>query len=265
MNSLPTVFVSHGAPTLALAPGATGAAWAALGAELPKPRAVLAISAHWETVAPEVGSTERPETIHDFYGFPEPLFQLQYPAPGAPWLAERVRQLVEAAGLSIVVDGRRGIDHGTWVPLRSMYPNADVPVVQISVQTRLGPRHHFELGRALAALPGEGVLVLGSGNMTHNLREVVWGVDDPARVPAYVPAFQNWVRERLAAHESEDLIGYRSRAPEAARAHPTEEHFLPLFVAWGAAGSISTPERRFAGITEGVLAMDVYAFHRSSG
>ena len=201
MTSLPTVFVSHGAPTLALAPGATGAVWAALGADLPKPKAILAVSAHWETSDPEVNSTQRPATIHDFYSFPEPLFQLQYPAPGAPWLAERVRQLVEAAGMSIVVDGSRGIDHGTWVPLRSMAPKADVPVAQLSVQTRLGTKHHYELGRALATLGGEGVLVLGSGSMTHNLREVKWGVEDPAFVPAYVTEFQSWVAERLATHQ----------------------------------------------------------------
>jgi 4,5-DOPA dioxygenase extradiol len=231
-----------------------------LGAALPRPKAVLAVSAHWETVSPEVSSTERPETIHDFYGFPEPLFQLQYPAPGAPWLAEKVRQLVEAAGLPISVDGRRGIDHGTWVPMRSMYPQADVTVVQLSVQTRLGPRHHWELGNALASLPGEGVLVLGSGSMTHNLREVMWGVDDPARVPKYVTEFQAWVADRLRENAVNDLIAYRAKAPEGARAHPTEEHFLPFFVALGGAGPHPTDERRFSGITEGVLARDIYTF-----
>lgn len=264
MNPLPTIFLSHGAPTLALAPGATGSAWVRLAASLPTPRAVLAVSAHWETASPEVNSTDRPETIHDFYGFPEPLFQIQYPAPGAPWLAERVRQLVEAAGLPIVVDGRRGIDHGTWVPMRSMYSGADVAVAQLSVQTRLGPRHHFELGRALAGLPAEGVLVVGSGGMTHNLREVVWGVEDLARVPSYVTDFQGWVADRLAKDEVDDLVDYRTKGPEASRAHPTEEHFLPLFVALGAAGPHPSAERKFAGITEGVLAMDVYTFHSSN-
>jgi 4,5-DOPA dioxygenase extradiol len=260
VNALPTVFVSHGAPTLALAPGATGDAWEALASDLPKPKAVLAVSAHWETASPEVSSTQHPQTIHDFYGFPEPLFQLQYPAPGAPWLAERVRVLLEAAGIPILVDGNRGIDHGTWVPMGSMYPQADVPVVQLSVQTRLGPKHHVELGRALSSLASEGVLILGSGSMTHNLREVRWGVDDPASAPAYVGAFQTWVQEALEARRTEDLIAYRTLAPEAPRAHPTEEHFFPLFVAWGAAGLHPKPVRRFAGITEGVLAMDVYTF-----
>jgi len=265
MNPLPTVFLSHGAPTLALAPGATGTAWAALGSELPRPKAVLMVSAHWETVSPEVSSTERPETIHDFFGFPEPLFRLQYPAPGAPWLAKRVRHLVEAAGLSIVVDGRRGIDHGAWVPMLSMYPEADVPVVQLAVQTRLGPKHHFELGMALASLPAEGVLIVGSGSMTHNLREVMWGVEDPAQVPAYVTAFQSWVGDRLTGDKVDELLDYRDRAPEAARAHPTEEHFLPLFVPWGAAGDRPAVKRRFGGVTEGVLAMDVYTFQGAGG
>ncbi len=260
MTTLPTVFVSHGSPMLALDAGRTGEAWRTLAAGLPRPRAVLMVSAHWGSLAPKLNTTARPETIHDFGGFTEPLYQVQYPAPGAPWLAERGAELLAAAGLPATLDAQRGIDHGAWVPLKLMYPDADVPVAQLSLQPRQGPAHHYQLGRALQSLRDEGVLIVGSGSLTHNLYEVYFGVEDGPRIPAYVPAFQQWMHEHLLADEVEQLLHYRELAPAAARAHPTEEHLLPIYVALGAAGEHPAVARRYAGITEGVLAMDIYTF-----
>ena len=267
MSSLPTAFVSHGSPLLALKTGRTGAAWHRLAAELPRPASILMISAHWDGPRPAVSAAAKPQTIHDFYGFPEPLYRIEYPAPGAPALARRVHDLLAAAGFTAEIDSERGLDHGAWVPLREMYPGADIPVTQLSVQSRLGPEHHYRLGLALSALPGEDVLVIGSGSLTHNLREVIslMGVEDAPDLTAYVGAFQDWMHDRLVARDFEALLDYRRRAPEAARAHPTEEHLVPLYVAYGAAGNAPQTVRHHAGITEGVLAMDVYTFAPTAG
>lgn len=190
MSLLPTVFISHGSPMHALDAGAAGEAWRRLGDTLPRPRAILIASAHWEASMPMLGGAPKPETIHDFYGFPEPLYRIRYPAPGAPLVAQRAQQLLLSAGLPSAIDDVRGLDHGAWSPLLHMYPEADVPVVQLSVQTALGAAHHLALGRALAPLAGEGVLVIGSGHMTHNLREWMRGTypDAPA---AYVHEFRD--------------------------------------------------------------------------
>ncbi|AXQ30014.1 dioxygenase [Solimonas sp. K1W22B-7] len=257
MTRLPAVFVSHGSPLLALGAGATGAAWRELAAALPRPRAVVVASAHWLSSAPAVGTAEQPQTIHDFGGFPEPLFRIRYPAPGAPAVARRVAGLLAEAGFG-VQGVERGLDHGVWVPLREFYPQADIPVVPLALQPRLGPAHHYRLGQALAALRDEGVLLLGSGSLTHNLHEVRW--EETGEVAPYVAEFQQWFEQRLRVGDMEALLDYRRRAPQAARAHPTEEHLLPLFVALGAAGEGARAERRFGGVTHEVLAMDVYQF-----
>jgi 4,5-DOPA dioxygenase extradiol len=246
---------------LALDGGPTAKAWRALAAGIPAPRAVLVISAHWETAAPAVTAAVAPSTIHDFGGFPQPLYEIQYPAPGAPWLGARVSDLLAAANLPAAIDAARGIDHGAWVPLREMYPQADVPVVQLALQTHLGAAHHYRLGQALAGLASEGVLIVGSGSLTHNLRDMIPGVSEGSpRVPAYVPAFQDWMHDRVMARDAQALLEYRRRAPAAARAHPSEEHLFPLHVVLGAAGERSVPRRPYAAITEGALAMDVYTF-----
>lgn len=261
MTALPAVFVSHGSPMLALDGGRTAIAWRVLAADMPTPRAVLMVSAHWDTAAPTVSAAASPATIHDFGGFPQPLYEIQYPAPGAPWLAERVRDLLVAANLPATINATRGIDHGAWVPLREMYPEADVPVVQLALQTHLGAVHHYRLGQALAGLQNEGVLIIGSGSLTHNLRDMIPGVSEGSpRVPAYVPAFADWMHDKVMAHDVDALVDYRMRAPAAARAHPSEEHLFPLHVVLGAAGSASVPRRTYWGITEGALAMDVYTF-----
>lgn len=256
---LPTLFLSHGSPMHAIDPGAVRAAWQDIARALPRPRALLMASAHWETNLPMLTGNPRPETIHDFYGFPKPLYEVQYPARGAPEVAQRTLALLKAAGFTAAVDGCRGLDHGAWSPLLHMYPAADVPVLQVSVQTPLGPRHHIELGRALAPLAGEGILIVGSGHMTHNLRDRT-GDEDAGPPAAYAREFQGWVKDRIDRHALDDLANYRSLNANGVRAHPTDEHFLPLFVALGAASPDYKPRRLYDGIEMGALAMDAYRF-----
>jgi 4,5-DOPA dioxygenase extradiol len=258
---LPSLFVSHGSPMLALSPVPARDFLAGLGAALGRPKAILVASAHWETERPMVNAVDRNETIHDFFGFPQPLYDLRYPAPGDPALAERIADLLCAAGLPAGIDRRRGLDHGAWVPLLLGYPDADVPVLQVSVQSALGPAHHLDVGRALAPLREEGVLVIGSGSFTHDLsrfRGQAW--DSPEA--ADVTAFADWMDKALVEGRRCDLLTYRHKAPHAATEHPTEEHLLPLFVAMGAAGEGARAERLHHSTSHGVLRMDAYAFHQ---
>ena len=255
---LPSVFISHGSPMHALQPGAAGAAWQALGRRLPRPRAILIASAHWETGVPMLTGSAQPETIHDFFGFPEPLYGLQYPARGAPEVARSAQALLKEAGFAAGIDGSRGLDHGAWAPLLYAYPEADVPVVQLSVQPALGPAHHIAVGRALRGLADENVLVVGSGHLTHNLRD--WDRSGRAQPLPYAREFQDWVKKAIDAGDLNALADYRSRSPHGVRAHPTDEHFLPLFVALGAAPAKLHAERIFDAIESGALAMDAYVF-----
>jgi 4,5-DOPA dioxygenase extradiol len=258
---LPTLFVSHGAPTLPLTPAPARDFLAGLGERFSKPSAVLVVSAHWETARPTVNAVATNATIHDFFGFPQPLYDLGYAAPGSPALADRVADLLAEAGLPCAIDSSRGLDHGAWVPLLLMYPAADIPVVQLSLQPALGVAHHLALGRALAALRSEGVLVIGSGSFTHDLSEFRTYRDAlDAPEPAWVSEFANWFDAALHERRTADLIAYRRLAPFAAKNHPTEEHLLPLFTALGAAGDDPAIDRLHASITHGVLRMDVYAF-----
>lgn len=259
MTRQPALFVSHGAPTLALEPGPTRGFLAQLGAGLERPEAILVMSAHWETAAPAVSAATQPETIHDFHGFPEALYRMRYPAPGAPELARRVQQLMSAAGLDAAAPPDRGLDHGAWVPLMLMFPDADIPVAQIAVQTPLGPAHHHRLGESLRPLRDDGVLVIGSGSVTHNLGE--FGrhrYDSPP--PAWVGDFNEWLATSLVSGDTGKLLDYRSKAPHAARNHPTEEHLLPLFAAYGAGTPGARPQRLHAGYTYGVIGMDAWRF-----
>ena len=258
MVPLPSVFISHGSPMHALEAGPAGTAWAALGRRLGKPKAIVIASAHWESNLPMVTGAERPQTIHDFSGFPEPLYRIHYTAPGAPAVAQKAVQLLKKHGLTAAVDGCRGLDHGAWAPLLYMYPDADVPVVQISLQPELGTRHHLNLGRALRPLEEDNVLVIGSGHMTHNLRDWSRGRGEPQ---PYAQEFSDWVKDRVENHELDTLADYRSRAPHGARAHPTDEHFLPLFFALGAARDDYKAERIYSAIDSGVLSMDAYLFN----
>jgi 4,5-DOPA dioxygenase extradiol len=232
---------------------------AGLGAELGKPKAILVASAHWETDRLAVSIAERPETIHDFCGFPPALYESRYAAPGAPDAARRAAELVEGAGMTAVLDAGRGLDHGAWVPLQLMYPEADVPVAQISIESHLGPRRQLEVGRALAPLRDDGVMIMGSGNLSHDLSGMQRGaVDAPA--PGWVADFADWVCDAVAADRLDDLADYRRAAPHGERNHPTEDHFLPLFTAIGAGGPGARGERLHASYSYAVLAMDAYAF-----
>jgi len=260
MSQLPTLFLSHGSPMNAASRTASSDAWAALGAALPRPRAVLIASAHWETALPMLTGSDKPETIHDFGGFPDELYRIRYAAPGAPEVAQEAVSLLKDAGITAGVNGCRGLDHGAWVPLRWMYPDGDVPVVQVSLQPELGSAHHVELGRALAPLAEKGVLIVGSGHATHNLRDWMMNRGNGAPV-AYAEAFATWLSQRLEAHDTAALVDYLQQAPDAARAHPSSEHYLPLLVAWGAAGDSAKVERQSTGFEGGVLANDMYLFH----
>ena len=256
---LPSLFLSHGAPTLPLTDTPARAFLRELGGMLPRPKAILVISAHWETMIPTVSAVTRNDTIHDFGGFPRALYELQYPAAGSPSEAARVSELLRASGLDCKIDNQRGLDHGAWVPLLLMYPQADIPVLQLSIQPHLGTRHHLSMGRALAPLRKEGVLVIGSGSMTHDLSEFRGhGANDPA--PDWVNSFANWIDASLTSGATDDLLDYRRKAPFAAKNHPTEEHLLPLHVALGAAGAEARAERLHASSTYSILRMDVYAF-----
>ncbi len=251
----PVLFVSHGAPDLLLHPGATGALWSALGRTLPRPTAILAISAHWESRQPRVGAAAKPATLHDFGGFPRPLYTLQYPAPGAVRLANRVQSLLEAAGQAIAIDPQRGLDHGAWAPLKLIHPAADIPVSQLSIQPQAGPAWHRQLGALLRPLRDEGVLLLASGAITHNF---AW-LSEPG-APAYPPAveFAQWLGHALIDAGASGPLAYRATAPHGQAAHPTEEHLLPLFVAWGASDDGDRAMRLTPEFTYGGLAMDAY-------
>jgi 4,5-DOPA dioxygenase extradiol len=267
MRRLPSLFVSHGSPMMALEPSPARTFLAGLGARLPRPRAILVVSAHhdaaFEGGHATVTASPAPPTIHDFGGFPDELFAMRYPAPGDPALAGRIVDLLGAHGLPVIADPERGLDHGAWVPLSLAYPAADIPVVQLSIASNASPEWHFALGRALAPLRDEGVLIVGSGSITHNLRAYFTTrppIDAPA--PAWVRGFTDWIADRFAAGAVDDVLHAVERAPHGKDNHPTPDHILPLFVAMGAgaeAGGL-TAERLHDSTTYAVLAMDVYAF-----
>jgi 4,5-DOPA dioxygenase extradiol len=207
-----------------------------------------------------LGSAPNPDTIHDFWGFPPELDALSYPAPGGPELAREAARAIESAGLPVRLDPARGLDHGAWVPLSLMFPQADLPVIPLSIQGSAGPHWAWRLGLALAPLAAQGLLVVGSGNLTHNLGDWREVARAGGASPAYVRGFADWVHDRLAEGDLQALLDYRRRTPLGTRAHPTEEHLLPLFLALGAAGPGARAERFHTGIDESVLAMDAWAF-----
>jgi 4,5-DOPA dioxygenase extradiol len=225
----PVLFLAHGAPTLAL-DAAKGAEFASWGRSLNRPKALLVLSAHWTIAGPTLGTSTSRALIYDFNGFPPPLYQVQYPAPGAPDLARRVTALL---GLTLAQRQEgRGLDHGVWVPLVHMFPEANVPVLQLSLPIHESPQALFDLGRRLAPLRREGVVIAGSGNLTHNLRRI----DPTARQPpAFAREFDDWCRESLQKRDVDAIVQFRSRAPALRENHPTDEHFLPLLLSLGAA------------------------------
>lgn len=259
---LPTLFVSHGAPTLAIEDSPAHQFLTEFGQTLGKPRAILMLSAHFDLSVATITTSTAPETIHDFGGFPKALYDIAYPAPGYPDLARRVADLLQAGGIPIREDATRGLDHGAWVPLLLMYPDADVPVVQLSIDSRQGATYHFRLGELLRPLRDEGVLIVGSGGATHNLRYMFQPAPgDPT--PEWVIGFRDWLAETVENDHRDDLAYYRERGPFATQNHPTEEHFLPLLASMGATEPGELCQRIHESESFGVLAMDSYLFGMS--
>ncbi len=259
MSKFPSIFVSHGSPMILLGDTPARDFLSGFGQELGRPKAILIASAHFESRAPQLTADAQPAMIYDFGGFPRPLFEMQYPAPGAPDLATRAAQMLGAVGMDAQPVQNRGFDHGTWVPLKLMYRQADIPVVQISVQTQMCAAHHIAMGRALAPLREEGVLIIGSGSLTHNLYELRRaGGDLPP--PEWVSGFADWTHDTLAEGRADDLAAWASSAPFARENHPSAEHFLPLPFAYGAAGEGAKGRRVHTSCEYGVLMMDAYVF-----
>lgn len=262
-TSFPLLFVSHGAPMFAIEPGLAGKHLAELGRELPRPEAIVILSPHWMTASGvSVTASTAPPTIHDFGGFPDALYQIQYPAPGAPALAATIVEMLQASGWSSSLSLDRGLDHGAWVPLLYLAPDADIPVVQVSMPASLDTRQAWKLGQALKPLRDMNVLIVASGSLTHNLYEFRGATKHGAQ---YVKDFASWTAKTLASGNLDQLLDYKQYAPAAERAHPTDEHYLPLFIALGAAGEHYETRVVEGGVTYGVLAMDSYLFTSAGG
>ena len=273
--SLSPIFVSHGSPMIALEPGAAGAFLATLGAAIDaafgRPKAILAISAHTAARTPVLLAAPRHAAVYDFGGFDPKLFTLRYDAPGAPQLAAQVSQLLAQAQIDVQASAEGGLDHGIWTALRYVYPDADVPVLPLAFVPSQSPAQQFAFGAALSALTAQGVLVMGTGSITHNLRHALAGglrTDPDAPSQTEIPesaAFRDWIRSRSAALDWDALFDYRRQAPHGIDMHPTDEHLLPWFVAAGAGGRQSAPLRLHASVTLGSLGMDAYAFGPQAG
>ena len=257
-ETFPAVFISHGSPMMALTGGPARDFLLGLGTDLGTPSAIAIISAHWETTDVTVSTSENHSTIHDFGGFPQALYEMEYPAKGAPELAARMVAQLRGAGFAADQDPGRGLDHGAWIPMLLMYPAATIPVFQISISPDAGPLHHLKLGEALRGFRDDGVLIMASGSMTHNLAELRRGEPDAPAFP-WVTEFADWVGQRIGERDTEALLDYRERAPHGVRNHPRDEHFLPLFTAIGAGGG-AAGRRLHRSTSLGGLAMDAYAF-----
>ncbi len=257
VSTAPALFVSHGAPTWALEPGLLGPRLTQLGERCSGVVAVLVVSAHWQTRGIKVMTTAAPATLHDFGGFPPALYRLHYAAPGAPELAADAGRLLSAAGFAVGPDDGRGLDHGAWIPLRYLLPRAQLPVFQVSMPVDLDADGALQIGQTLSPLRERGVMILGSGSLTHNLREYQPHAPQAA---AYAREFSDWIRQAVLRRDTAALTRYRQAAPHAERAHPTDEHFLPLLVALGASRAGDAVEAIDGGITDGVLSMDCFAW-----
>ena len=263
MTEYSSLFISHGAPTLLVEESPARSYLTGLGKHLGTPSAILVISAHHHSSGDHIAVTsgKTPKTIHDFSGFPEALYQVTYPAPGDPKLASEIIDRLNEAGIPADSDANRGFDHGAWVPLHLMYPDADIPVVQVSIDMHKSPQWHFDLGRALAPLRQDGILIIGSGSATHNLREFFTGdylLD--AESPEWVTTFADWLSARIASGDVPAVLDAVESGPDGHKNHPTMDHILPLFVAMGAGGDQVKGVRLHKSSTYGVLAMDAYAF-----
>jgi 4,5-DOPA dioxygenase extradiol len=254
MTALPSLFLSHGAPNIILYDSDTRDFWRELGGKMPRPAAVLIMSAHFTTERPVFEKGAHPGMIYDFGGFEPELYQMAYPAPGAPALAEKAARLAQEAGLAPMISDGRGYDHGSWVPLKVLFPEADIPVAALSTQPRLDGAHHIALGRALAPLREEGVLIVGSGGATHNLRAFFGGED----TPDWAETFNEWLCERIEAGDADSIAEWQ-KGPDALRNHPTPEHFLPLPFAFGAGGPQARGKRLHKAMV-GPISLDAYSF-----
>jgi 4,5-DOPA dioxygenase extradiol len=257
-ESLPTLFVSHGAPTLPMENVPAREFLKELGSRFREEKSILCISAHWATTRPAVNAGEEPQTIHDFSGFPEELYRIEYPSHGSPDLARRVAGLIEDVGMACDIDGRRGLDHGAWVPMLLMHPEADVSVVQLSIQENLDPAQHFALGRAIAVLRREGVLVIGSGGAVHPLGYVPLGPGMATH--SWAIEFNDWLTKAVEGGDAESLIDYRKSAPHAETAHHYPDHYMPLLAALGAAGPGARGKVIHHSWYWGDLGMDAFEF-----
>jgi 4,5-DOPA dioxygenase extradiol len=257
MPTLPSLFLAHGAPDLVLTEHPTRRFLEGVGSALPRPLGILVVSAHWEALRPTVTSAVAPSTVHDFSGWPQPLYALRYPARTSAALVARVGQLMRGAGLPLDEDPRQGYDHGAWVPLMLSHPQADVPVVQMSLELDADARRHFRIGEALAALRDEGVLVVGSGATVHNLGTMAPEGSPP---PAFAAAFDRWLEAHLEARDLDALLSFPAAPPEARIAHPTSEHFLPLYVALGAGWAGGRSRVLHGSYSYGSIGMACHAF-----
>lgn len=259
MTRMPSLFVSHGSPETALRDTPASRFLKGLGANLPRPKAILVASAHWETMSPVVATGTSPATIYDFGGFDPRLRQISYAAPGGVDVSLQAGRLLQKAGFEVAADAKHGWDHGVWVPLHLIFPDHDIPVAQVSIQPYQDPRYHARIGDALRPLRDEGVLIIGSGALTHNLAAFRGQpVDAPA--PQWVSEFADWMDVTLTGGDRQQALDYRSKAPHAALNHPEDEHLLPLYVALGATAADESITRAHASYEHAVLAMDVYKF-----
>ncbi|MEI6208526.1 MAG: class III extradiol ring-cleavage dioxygenase [Desulfuromonadales bacterium] len=242
----PSIFVSHGAPSMIIEDCPTRDFLRQLGKEIGRPKAIVSVSAHWTTAEPRVTMHPQPPTLYDFSGFPEELYSLTYPAPGDPVLAKRVLTLLNNQGITGEKDMSRGYDHGAWAPLMLMYPEADIPVIQLSIQPHKGTEYHMALGKALQPLRDDGVLIIASGSATHNLRDF-FGRSIDSQPPEYVKEFADWLKHSVSEGATDELLDYVNKGPHAIRNHSTPEHFLPLYVA-------------MAGAEKGTVIHDAYTY-----
>jgi 4,5-DOPA dioxygenase extradiol len=259
-NLLNAIFVPHGAPTFALDSGEAGLAMSQLTDLLAKPRAIIVVSPHWDTAVPTVSTATQLETIYDFFGFPEALYRIKYPATGYPEGAQEVVKALQKRFKQVATDPARGLDHGAWTPLRQMFPDADIPIIAVSIQSHAGTAHALTMGEALEELTHQGYLVIGSGNITHNLGDYRMAAMQGGQTPEYVQTFADWVQVQMVDKNMQHLIDYRLHSKEGVRSHPAEDHLLPLFVALGAAGKDATAKAFYRGISSYVIAMDGYTF-----
>ncbi len=259
MNRLPTLFLSHGAPNIVIdRKNPTHKFLKELSAKLPKPKAVVVFSAHWQSNDVKITGSKKPQQIYDFGGFEKELYEYIYTPSSNPELAHRINEALLKAGYNSSLDEHQGFDHGLWAPLALMYPNADIPVVQISLPINKDAKYFYELGKSLSWLRDENILVIGTGNITHNLREAFSG--NYSEEPDWVNNFAEWVNDKLNKNDIATLLDWKNTAPNAKQNHPTDEHFLPLFASLGAAGETFESERIHRYLDYGVLRMDAFSF-----